>query len=439
MMKKKIAVIGSGMAGLAAGWLCRKAGTDVTIFEAQSSRGMDFHTQFLDGNDGRSGHVDVPLRVMSPHAWPTVLKLCDILDVKTFEVDTPVACSWLPQGTWFRSIKFQFGSREIPWAPLRYLIRPETYRMLSGFLQIYRAHPKSLDSDLTLEEFRKQYRVDPIFWKGLLYPLLTTICTCDEKTIDQWPAGQILDLLQKIVFGSRLRRLQGGTKALAEKLGADLTWKSGIRVEELSEKSSGTFLRSQNNEFGPFDYVICAVQANHLNFLPEQYHRERKILDAFPYDSGTLWVHRDERFMPENRKDWSPLHYQVKKDFSQSMFSVWVNPIEPTIATHAPVFQTWNPIFEPEAEKTLSAVPMERAVVTRENQKLLSDLDLLHQGPLRKVFFCGSYAASGVPLLESAVRSAIKVVGYLGYDPLNQKIVDDVPSQDSNSETSLAA
>ena len=82
---------------------------------------------------------------------------------------------------------------------------------------------------------------------------------------------------------------------------------------------------------------------------------------------------------------------------------------------------------------------MERAVVTRENQKLPNDLDILHQRPLRKVFFCGSYAASGVPLLESAVRSAIKVVGYLGYDPLNQKIVDDVPYQDSNSETSLAA
>ena len=121
------------------------------------------------------------------------------------------------------------------------------------------------------------------------------------------------------------------------------------------------------------------------------------------------------------------------------MFSVWVNPIEPTIASHAPVFQTWNPIFEPEAEKTLCAVPMERAVVSRKNQKLLRDLDLLHQRPLRKVFFCGSYAASGVPLLESTVRSAIKVVGYLGYDPLNHKIADDAPSQVSNSETSIAA
>ena len=158
-------------------------------------------------------------------------------------------------------------------------------------------------------------------------------------------------MLQKIVFGSRLRRLNGGTKELAKKLGEDLTWKSGVRVEELSEKSSGIFLRSQNTEFGPFDHVICAVQANQLKFLPEHYHRERKILNAFPYDSGTLWVHRDERFMPENRKDWSPLHYQVKKDFSQSMFSVWVNPIEPTIASHAPVFQTWNPIFEPKLKK----------------------------------------------------------------------------------------
>ena len=51
MMKKKIAVIGSGMAGLAAGWLSSKAGADVTIFEAQLSRGMDFHTQFLYGKN----------------------------------------------------------------------------------------------------------------------------------------------------------------------------------------------------------------------------------------------------------------------------------------------------------------------------------------------------------------------------------------------------
>ena len=415
-MKKKIAIIGSGIAGLTSGWLCREAGAEVTILEAHANRGMDSLTEVLNTEEGDSGHVDVPLRVMSPHAWPTVLKLCEKLGVKTFEVDTQVACSWINSRTWFRSSKIQIGSKIYPWAPLNYLLRPETYRILLGFIRLLKSDPKQLDSGLTLKDFSKHHHVDPLFWKGLLYPLLINICTSSEKSIDEWPATQILNLLQKIVFGARLRRFQGGTKALAEKLGEGLNWQNGIRVEKLMEKSSGIFLHSQKMRFGPFDYVICAVQANQLSFLPEQYSSESKLLNSFPYDSGTLWVHKDIRFMPERKKDWTPLHYQMNKDFSQSMFSVWVNPIEPTISNHEPVLQTWNPIFEPKPEKVIVSVPMERAVVNQSNHYLLEELDLLHKLPSRKVFFCGSYAAPGVPLLESAVHSAIKVVCHLGFD-----------------------
>jgi predicted NAD/FAD-binding protein len=436
LMKNRIAVIGSGMAGLAAGWMCREGGAEVTILEALANRGMDSHTQFLNDEGGESGYVDLPLRVMSPHAWPTVLELCEKVGVQTFEVDTTVACSWLNAETWFRSSKLQFGSRMIPWAPLNYLLRPETYRMLLGFIRLSRSVPEVQDSGLTLKEFADQHRTDPLFWKGLLYPILTTICTCDEKTLDQWPAQQILDLLQTIVFGARLLRLQGGTKALAEKLGEGLNWQNGIRVDKLVEKSSGIFLHSKNAGFGPFDYVICAVQANQLNFLPEQYARESQLLNSFPYDSGTLWAHRDVRFMPERKQDWSPLHYQMDKEFRQSMFSVWVNPIEPTISHHQPVFQTWDPLFEPESEKVIAAVTMERAVINQDSQNLLRELDLLHKLPSRNVFFCGSYAAPGVPLLESAVRSAIKVVRHLGFDPSMKQMVEIHGSHGSIEGTS---
>ena len=215
--------------------------------------------------------------------------------------------------------------------------------------------------------------------------------------------------------------------------------KSGIYVKGLSEQPSGIFLRSQNEDFGPFDNVICAVQANQLKFLPKHYNLERKILRAFPYNSGTLWVHSDKRFMPKRKKDWSTLHYQVKRDFSNSMFSIWVNPIEPAIANHTPIFQTWNPIFEPKQENVYKAVSMERAVVSGENQNLLKELDLLHQFPSRKVFFCGSYAAPGVPLLESAVHSAIKTVGHLGFDPLNQDMALVDSSRNYFNESYLAA
>ena len=82
-MKEKIAIIGSGMAGLAAGWFCHQTGREVTIVEAHHRRGMDVHT-ILFGESGQSGHVDIPLRVMSAHSWPSVLELCCKVGVKTF-------------------------------------------------------------------------------------------------------------------------------------------------------------------------------------------------------------------------------------------------------------------------------------------------------------------------------------------------------------------
>jgi len=217
-LDKNIAVIGSGIAGLTAGWLCRNSGAYVTIFEAKSQRGMDLHSLHFNQEDEKSGFVDIPLRVMSPHAWPLTLKICEILGVKTFEVDTPIACSWIDEETWFKSSKFRIGSKLIPWAPVRYLFNKETYQILLGFVKILKSHQDNLHPELTVKEFIKQKNVNTLFSKGLLYPLLTTICTCDEKSLDKWPAIQILDLMKKIIFGDRLRRITGGTKALAEKL-----------------------------------------------------------------------------------------------------------------------------------------------------------------------------------------------------------------------------
>ena len=97
-MTQKIAIIGSGIAGLTAAYRGRQAGFDVTLFEAQQGHGMDAHTLAIDG-----GMVDVPLRVMNPQRWQHVLALARDVGVDTFEVNTYVSCSNLQQKTWFRS------------------------------------------------------------------------------------------------------------------------------------------------------------------------------------------------------------------------------------------------------------------------------------------------------------------------------------------------
>ena len=66
-MQQNIAIIGSGMAGLAAAHFLSRAGHRITIFEAQNGHGMDAHSLNWQG-----GLVDVPLRVISVSIAPVL-------------------------------------------------------------------------------------------------------------------------------------------------------------------------------------------------------------------------------------------------------------------------------------------------------------------------------------------------------------------------------
>ena len=99
----------------------------------------------------------------------------------------------------------------------------------------------------------------------------------------------------------------------------------------------------------------------------------------------------------------------MDKDFKRDMFTVWVNPIEPSLKSDAPLFQSWNPSLNLDESKVIHRVTMQRAVVRPEQEKYWKALDELHRESDRRVYFCGAWASAGVPLLESAVRSAINV------------------------------
>ncbi|TDT40417.1 putative NAD/FAD-binding protein [Halospina denitrificans] len=410
-MTYSIAVIGSGMAGLAAAYRARCTGHDVTVFEARNSHGMDAHSLKVDG-----GLVDVPLRVMSSDAWPSVLELAKEVGVGTFEVRTHASCSWTNRYTWFRS-------GEVPvlgWPFIgswRYL-DPRALRMGLGVWQLGRLTRKleRANSDATLGEILEQHDFDPLFWRGLVLPILTTICTCEEKHLLNWPATQLLSLLHGILHGTELCRLKGGTPALVQGLAKDLPVHAGSPVAQVEEGDEGVKVYNERGDGGVFDRVIIATQANHLSFLDDtQFGNERETLENIGFDSGKLWVHQDSRFMPAKKEDWTALNFQMDDALEKPMFTVWVNRVEPTLKGSAPVFQTWNPLFEPDPDTVLACVPLERAVVHPGTARVHEALSQWHRQPGRKVFFCGSWAYEGVPLLESAVRSANAVV-----DAINQ-------------------
>jgi uncharacterized protein len=408
-MSLKVAVIGSGMAGLAAARGCHEAGFDVTMFESCSGFGMSAHSMQVEG-----GIVDVPLRVMGEGNWQHTLALARRMGMGTFAADVRVSCNWMDRRTWFRSAHMpltgwpMFGS----WRH----VGPRGLRLGIGLLRLARRtrRLRSEAGDMLLDEFAWRHAPDRLFWRGLVLPILSTICTCDEEHLDNWPATQLLELLDDVLHSGELVRLDGGTARLAEALGKGIHCINGSEVRLVRQLDHGIEVVNASGEGGRYDRVIVATQANQLDFLDlEQFGEERGLLAGIRYANGELVVHRDERFMPARKSDWCALNFMMDRRLEDSMFTVWVNAVEPSLEGKPAVFQTWNPRFEPLEDQVIARVPMQRAVVTRRTDDILEQVERWHDRPDRRLFYCGSWAHPGVPLLETAVRSAEAVVARL--------------------------
>ncbi|SPL68901.1 FAD-dependent oxidoreductase [Acinetobacter stercoris] len=410
-----IAVIGSGMAGLATARILKDAGHNITIFEALPGRGMDSHSLEFEG-----GLIDAPLRVMNPHLWKNTLSLATHLGMTTFPVRTYMACSWLFEDkteTWLTTSRTRIGN--FPIINNRKGIKQYGWRLVKGMLQLKTAiHQffKSKNQDITLAEFINHNEIEEVFWHGAVMPVLYTICTCDPKTIGEWPAKPLLVFLKQLTDGDALLRLNGGTPAFVDKLIQGIELHSGSAIQHVEEQGDQVVVRNEDGDEFLFDKVVVATPTTKLeDFLnKDQFAEDIKLLKQFKFEDGELVMHTDATVMPPNRKDWCVLSYMMDRQFTKQQFTVWLNSIEPSLVGKTPVFQTWRPVTSIDPKKVISSVTLTRAVVDSQTVALNKEIQERHKQPNRKVFYCGSWSCDGLPILESAVTSAMHIAQIFG-------------------------
>ena len=410
-----IAVIGSGMAGLATARILKDAGHNITIFEALTGRGMDSHSTEFEG-----GLIDAPLRVMNPHLWKNTLSLATYLGIKTYPVRTYMACSWLFEDrteTWLTTTRSRIGN--FPIINNRKGLQQYGWRLVKGMLQLKTAIAKffkSKDQDITLAEFINQHDIEEVFWHGAVMPVLYTICTCNPKTIGEWPAKPLLIFLRQLTDGDALLRIQGGTPALVDKLIENINIQSGSAISKVTEQGDKVLVENNKGEQQLFDRVVVATPTTKIEeFLdPVQFADDITLLKQFRFEQGQLVIHTDPSVMPPKRKDWSVLSYMMDRKFTRQQFTVWLNSVEPSLVGKNAVFQTWQPVTEIDPKKVISAVTLTRAVVDSQTVALNKELQQRHKSANRKVFFCGSWSCDGLPILESAVTSAMHIAEIFG-------------------------
>ncbi|MEN1728853.1 MAG: FAD-dependent oxidoreductase, partial [Pseudomonadota bacterium] len=253
------------------------------------------------------------------------------------------------------------------------------------------------------------------FAEGFLYPAFAGICTCSHERIKDYPARVVLEYLNTGLLFSSVRRVTQGTQEVVQRL-ADGVHQTHLETEVRDVVPSDSSVAVETDAgTASFDHVVLAAQANQsIRLLNGAMPEERQVLSAFTYEPSRVIVHRDERLAPPGGpSEWAPVNFLLSNPETTPMATIWMNAIQ-AMPEHADVFQTWNPIIDPEPDLVIAESSFERPVVNACSLKGLKRLDELHRQRNRRVWFCGSYAAHGIPLLESAAHSALSIAERLG-------------------------
>lgn len=412
-----IAVVGGGLAGLAAAWLLGRR-HHVTLFERQPRPGFTAASVTLPGTAQR---VDVPLRVFYPGYYPTLTRLYRALGVESEPVSYATSFADADGRLYFRYRNWRWGDRSWSWlAPQDLLLGARARDIVRGLLRFHRDALPALRGGVlgrtSVGEYVAAQRYPQAFVDGLLLPAVCTVCTCSVEQARDFPAAVIVDYLARGLMRDAVRRaVHGADDVQARLLRGIPALQADARIAAVECGADGATLRMDDGQVRRFDHVVLATQANQARrLLAGATASETGVLEAFRYQPVRVLTHRDESLMPPRRRDWSPVNLRLAPGHDAPESTIWINTVQPALRGAGPVFQTVHPQREPRADRLLGQASFERPLVDAGSQRALLALQSLHAQPGRRLWFCGSYAQAGIPLLESAVRSAAEVAARLG-------------------------
>lgn len=404
----RVAVIGSGIAGLASAWLLSRR-HEVTLYEANDYLGGHTHTHDIE-LDGRRYAVDTGFIVHNPVHYPLLTQLFDELGVASQPTTMSFAVHNEASG-----LEYNATSLNTLFCQRHNLLSPRFIGMVRDLFRFYREAPALLRDPRqgpTLGDWLAQNRYGAAFRDEHLVPMAAALWSAPSAQILAFPARYLVQFManhQMLQVAGRpeWRVVRGGSASYVRALRS--RWAVRERpccpVRAVRRDMHGAAVTTDAG-CEHFDQLVLACHSDQaLALLADASERERAILGAMPYQANEVLLHTDATLLPRNRKAWAAWNAFIPREPGAPCTVSYCMNLLQSLDAPQPFVVTLNRSEAVDPAKVLRRMRYHHPVYTHASvaaQRRKAEI----QG-LNRTWFAGAYWGWGFH--EDGMRSAVEV------------------------------
>ncbi|KAG9232193.1 hypothetical protein BJ875DRAFT_92935 [Amylocarpus encephaloides] len=442
---KKVAIVGSGSAGIGALWALNRTHHDVYIYEAADRLGG--HTNTVEFKHGRAKTmVDTGFIVLNTATYPNFISFLEAIGVPTDPTEMTFGVS-RDKG----DFEWAGMSLSAVFAQRKNLFSPRMWRMIFDLIRFNQYALDLLNTEDQAEEhvngtnghangkgvdFQRCKQVESIgeylqrkgysdaFRDDYLIPMTAAVwSTSPDKCSLDFPAVTLVrfmwnhHLLSTVAERPHWLTLKHCAKSYIDAVMSGFPSNHvflNTPVESVTtEKSGKVKLHLENGNSALYDHVILATHGDqaHALILPEAEVEEREILSGFQTSKNTAILHSDLSLMPKLRTAWSSWNYITESSSKSSNIDQVCLTYNMNILQHlpeetfGPVLVTLNPLHEPAAKHIQGRYTYSHPLYNAEAIRSQSLLPRIQN--TRGISYCGAWTKYGFH--EDGFSSGIKI------------------------------
>jgi predicted NAD/FAD-binding protein len=409
----RIAVVGSGIAGLGSAWLLARE-HEVTLYEANAYLGGHTHTHAIE-LDGKNYAVDTGFIVFNPPHYPLLHKLFETLGVESQPTTMSFALKNERSG-------LEYNATDLGglFCQRRNLVSPRFWCMIGDIMRFYREAPVLLDgtdAGPALGDYLAMHRYSEAFRDDHLVPMASALWSSPSAQVLRFPAKYLVQFManhQMLQARGRpqWRVVKGGSQTYVRALRShwQVRERANCAVTRVARNADGVEIDSSAGRES-YDHVVLACHADQaLALLADVDERERAILGAMPYQENDTVLHTDASLLPARRRAWAAWNALVPIDRNEDCTVSYCMNLLQSLDAPQPLIVTLNRTAQIAPEKVLRRMRYHHPLYT--HASIAAQARKAEIQGVKRTWFAGAYWGWGFH--EDGIRSGVDVASALG-------------------------